>query len=294
MRRQASTRAGGRRWSVRCRAAIMGCMHRLSDDLGHLAYDATGDGPPVVLVHAGIADHRMWDAVVPALAERHTVIRYDLRGFGASALPAGPFRETDDLRHLLDHLGHERVRLVGASWGARVAVDFTLTHPGRVHSLAIFSAPWPGYSWSADMIAYDGAETAALDAGDLDAAVRINLDMWLRGPARGWDDVADGLADRLRGPLRKSLANQAAVARHSRGPASGNLAAISVPTLVGLGGLDVADFQEIARRYAAAIPGATLVEFATAAHLVAMDAPAELCAVLLPFLARRQEADGTR
>ncbi|MER6534491.1 alpha/beta fold hydrolase [Streptomyces sp. 900105755] len=261
-------------------------MLTLDDELGHLAYETAGEGPPVVLVHAGVADHRMWDAVVPSLADVHTVIRYDLRGFGESAVPAGPFRETDDLRSLLDHLGHERVRLVGASWGGRVAVDFTLTHPDRVHSLAILAAPWPRYPWSAEMIAYDEAETAALDAGDLDAAVRVNLDMWLRGPARAWDDVADELAERLRGPLRTSLVNQAVVGRHSRGPATGDLAAVSVPALVGVGKLDVTDFQDIARRYASAIPGAHLVEFATAAHLVALDAPAELSSVLREFLAR--------
>ncbi|MFF4312063.1 alpha/beta fold hydrolase [Streptomyces sp. 900105755] len=261
-------------------------MLKLNDDLGHLSYDIAGDGSPVVLVHAGVADHRMWDAVVPALAERHTVIRYDLRGFGESALPTGAFRETDDLRGLLDHLGHERVRLVGASWGGRVALDFALTHPDRVHSLAMFSAPWPRYQWSADMIAYDEAETAALEAGDLDDAVRINLDMWLRGPVRGWGDVAEGLAERLRGPLRRSLSNQAIVGQYSQGPEAGDLAAVSVPTLVGVGKLDVADFQDIARRYAAEIPDATFVEFATAAHLVAMDAPSALAAALNPFLAR--------
>ncbi|MFD8420612.1 alpha/beta fold hydrolase [Streptomyces sp. NPDC059466] len=261
-------------------------MLTLDDDLGQLSYVVTGDGPPVVLVHAGIADHRMWDAVVPALAERHTVVRYDLRGFGRSAPPTGPFSEADDLRRLLDHLGHDRVRLVGASWGGRVAVDFALTHPDRVHSLALFAAPWPGYDWSADMIAYDEAETAALDADDLDAAVRINLDMWLRGAARGWEDVAPGLADGLRGPLRTSLVNQDVVGKFSQGTATGDLASVSVPTLVGIGKLDVADFQDIGRRYAAEIPGATLVEFATAAHLIPLDAPTELTAVLGPFLAR--------
>ncbi|MET8701993.1 alpha/beta fold hydrolase [Kitasatospora sp. NPDC004723] len=260
-------------------------MITLADDLGHLSYVVAGDGPPVVLVHAGIADHRMWDAVAPALARRHTVIRYDLRGFGESAPPAGPFRESDDLRRLLDHLGHERVRLVGSSWGGRVAVDFTLTHPERVHSLAVLAAPWPRYPWSAGMIAYDEAETAALAAGDLDAAVRVNLDMWVRGPARSWDEVAPGTADRLRDPLRTALANQAAVGEHSQGVATGDLATITVPALVGAGALDVPDFRDIARRYAAAIPGATLVEFPTAGHLVPVDAPTELLAVLEPHLA---------
>ncbi|WP_371479183.1 alpha/beta fold hydrolase [Kitasatospora sp. NBC_00315] len=258
----------------------------LADDLGHLSYTVTGEGPPVVLVHAGVADHHMWDAVVPALAEHHTVIRYDLRGFGESAPPAGPFSETDDLCRLLDHLGHERVRLVGASWGARVAVNFALTRPGRVRSLTLLAPPWPGYDWSAEMIAYDEAETAALAAGDLDTAVRVNLDMWLRGPVRGWEDVAPGLVEEVLAPLRTSLVNQDAVGEHSRGGAEGDLATIAVPTLVGIGRLDVADFQDIARRYAAGIPGAELVEFPTAAHLIALEAPTELVAALRPFLAR--------
>lgn len=261
-------------------------MPILTDERGHLSYTVTGDGPPVVLVHAGVADHRMWDAVVPGLAERHTVVRYDLRGFGDSPPPAGPFSETDDLRLLLDHLGHERVRLVGASWGGRVAVEFALAHPERVCSLALLAPPSPEYDWSAEMVAYDEAETAALAAGDLDAAVRVNLDMWLRGPAREWEDVDPALAGRLRASVRTALMNQDVVDEHSRDGAAGDIATIAVPTLVGIGGLDNADFQDIARRYAAGIPGAILVEFPTAAHLVALDAPGELTAALVPFLAR--------
>ncbi|MFD9130409.1 alpha/beta fold hydrolase [Kitasatospora sp. NPDC059571] len=258
----------------------------LSDAPAGLARTVTGDGPPVVLVHAGVADHRMWDPVVPALAERYTVVRYDLRGFGASAPPAGPFTETGDLLGLLDGLGHREVRLVGASWGARVAADFALAHPARVRSLTLLAPPWRGYDWSREMVEYDEAETAALAAGDLDAAVGINLDMWLRGPLRSWDDVPAGLADGLRAPLRISLVNQDAVGEHSQGAPGGDLSAIAVPTLVGVGSLDVPDFRDIARRYAAEIPGAELAEFPSAAHLIALDSPAELLAVLLPFLAR--------
>ncbi|MFG3280474.1 alpha/beta fold hydrolase [Streptomyces sp. NPDC048111] len=260
-------------------------MLTLTDDLGHLSFVVAGDGSPVVLLHAGVADHRMWDEVVPGLTEAHTVIRYDLRGFGQSALPEGPFSEADDLRRLLDHLGHDRVRLVGASWGGRVALDFTLVHPERVHSLTLLAPPWPGYDWSADMIAYDEEETAALTAGDLDAAVRVNLDMWLRGPSRGWDDVPAGLADRLSGPLRTSLQNQDAVGALSQGPGKGAVSAVRVPTLVGVGALDTPDFRAIARRYATDIPRATLTEFASSAHLIALDAPRELTGVLSKFLA---------
>ncbi|AUG80600.1 alpha/beta hydrolase [Kitasatospora sp. MMS16-BH015] len=260
-------------------------MSITADDLGHLFFTVDGDGPPLVLVHAGVADHRMWDTVTPALAEQYTVIRYDLRGFGRSAPPSGPFSEVEDLRLLLDHLGHSRVRLVGASWGGRVALEFALAHPDRVEALALLSPPWPRYDWSESMVRYDEAETAAIEAGDWDTAVQVNLDMWLRGPARSWDEVTAGLADQLRDPMRTSLLNQAATGEHSQGPSAADVSTLSVPTLVGIGLLDVADFQAIARRYAATIPGAALVEFPTAAHLIALDTPVELVAALGPFLA---------
>lgn len=85
--------------------------------------------------------------------------------------------------------------------------------------------------------------------------------------------------------MRTSLANQDTVAEYSQGFTDCDIATIAVPTLVGIGRLDVADFQDIGRRYAAGSPGATLVEFSTAGHLVALDAPAELAAALGPFLA---------
>src|SRR4051812_40671751 len=70
-----------------------------------LYYEAAGAGHPLVLVHAGIADCRMWDEQVDAFAEHHRVIRYDLRGFGRSDMPPGPFAHHDDLRGLLRALG---------------------------------------------------------------------------------------------------------------------------------------------------------------------------------------------
>lgn len=80
--------------------------------------------------------------------------------------------------------------------------------------------------------------------------------------------------------------NQETVGEHSRGGVAGDVATIAVPTLVGIGLLDVPDFQDIARRYAAEIPGAALVEFPAAAHLISLDAPAELVTALRPFLTR--------
>ncbi|WP_432025826.1 alpha/beta fold hydrolase [Streptomyces sp. 1222.5] len=93
-------------------------------------------------------------------------------------------------------------------------------------------------------------------------------------------------------PLRTSLVHQDVRDEHPQGTATGDIATVSAPTPVGIGGLDVADFQDIARRYAAAIPGAALVGFPSAAHLIAMDAPTELLAALEPFLRREASRRG--
>src|SRR6188472_3294905 len=69
-----------------------------------IAYDVAGSGPPVLLLHAGIGDRRMWDSQVPAFAEHFTVIRFDARGFGETLKPDAPFSSYADAIALLDHL----------------------------------------------------------------------------------------------------------------------------------------------------------------------------------------------
>ncbi|MFD0201150.1 MULTISPECIES: alpha/beta fold hydrolase [Saccharothrix] len=105
---------------------------RLILDDGELSYDRRGDGPPVVLLHAGGLGGVTWDRQFTLLAHDHTVIRYDARGHGGSSPVTGPFAHHEDLKELLDGLGLDRVTLVGLSLGARTAIDFALLHPDRV------------------------------------------------------------------------------------------------------------------------------------------------------------------
>jgi 3-oxoadipate enol-lactonase len=103
---------------------------------GVVAHDATGPGGsvgpgPVLLVHAGIADRRMWDDQLEPFADAGwTVVRADLPGFGETPPPARPVALWAVLRDLLDHLGLERAVVVGCSLGGRAAVDLALGAPG--------------------------------------------------------------------------------------------------------------------------------------------------------------------
>ena len=109
-----------------------------------LYYEAVGEGEPLVLVHAGIADSRMWEGQLTAFADRYRVIRYDMRGFGMTAMVDGPFSHHEDLRGLFDSLNVERVHLVGCSMGGGAALDFALEYPQRVGNLVLVDLPWAG------------------------------------------------------------------------------------------------------------------------------------------------------
>src|SRR5215210_3996077 len=104
-------------------------------DGAQIAYDVAGSGPPVLLLHAGIGDRRMWDAQVPAFAEHFTVIRFDARGFGETRKPNAPFAPYADAIALLDHLAISRAHFVGVSMGSQTAIEAAIAAPERVSAL---------------------------------------------------------------------------------------------------------------------------------------------------------------
>jgi pimeloyl-ACP methyl ester carboxylesterase len=110
---------------------------------GQIYYEVQGKGKPVVLLHAGGMDSKMWDAQFNDLAQRFRVVRYDLRGFGRSSKPEKPFHPVDDLYNLLKHLGIKRASLIGLSMGSGVALNFALEYPKMVEKLVLASMSGP-------------------------------------------------------------------------------------------------------------------------------------------------------
>lgn len=112
-------------------------------DAGAIHHRTHGDrGEWVVLTHGLGASSAYWDDHVEALARHHRVLRWDLRGAGASAKPAGPYSPAlfaQDLAALLAHLEIERAHLVGHSGGGVVTQRFALDFPERVRSLVLIS-----------------------------------------------------------------------------------------------------------------------------------------------------------
>src|SRR5436309_9404152 len=90
------------------------------------ADDSGGDGPPLVLLHPGVGDSRIWESVRPALTAAYRVIRYDARGFGRSGAPKVKFSLLADLVTVLDHYGIDRAAIVGYSQGGGSALGLAL------------------------------------------------------------------------------------------------------------------------------------------------------------------------
>ena len=258
-----------------------------------VAYDRAGPPgePPLVLLHAGVADRRMWDGVWPALTSVRDVLRLDLRSYGDSAEKVpGPVSHRADVAGLLDELGIGRAHLVGASFGSGVAVEVALERPDLVASLVV--AP-PGGSLLAEMTpdlrAFADAENAAIEAGDLDAAVRANLDTWVVGPGRSAADVDPGVlaavGEMQRRVFEIGLAWGDDYAEAELDPLP-RLGDIAVPVLVLVGGHDLDPVTAAAARLAERLPQCSRVDWPDVAHLPSMERPADFAALVLGHVTR--------
>ncbi len=252
-----------------------------------LYYEVAGAGEPLVLVHAGVADSRMWDAQFAAFAQHYRVVRYDWRGYGKSAVPALPFALHEELAELLTHLGIARAHLVGISYGGKITLDFTLAHPAMVEKLVLAVPSVSGAQPSPEQMKYNEAEGAALEVGDLDGATEITLRTWVDGPDRTPDQVDSTVREQVRLMQRQAYdipSPEGADGLELEPPALGRLNEIKAPTLIIVGDYDLQPKVEQSRWLAGEIAGAQLVIFEEVAHMVNMEKPAEFNAIVLDFL----------
>ncbi len=259
-----------------------------------IAYDRAGPRGdlPIVLIHAGVADRRMWDPQWAALGADRDVVRLDLRGFGDSTKrPDGALSPVDDVLALLAELDIAQCHLVGASYGAGVAVEVALTRPELVASLLLAA---PGGSLIAeatpDLRAFFDAERSALAGDDLDAAVEANLGWWVAGPQRELTAVDPTVSELVRRMQRRAFELTAdwddVEEQELDPPALDRLAEIGVPTLVLVGALDLDAIVDTARRVTAGIPGARQVDWPDTAHVPSLERPDDFTALLAEWLGR--------
>jgi pimeloyl-ACP methyl ester carboxylesterase len=244
-----------------------------------LAHDAEGDGPPLVLIHAGVCDRRMWEPQWRALTERFRTVRCDLRGFGDSPLPPESFNNADDVLRLLDALGIERASVVGSSFGGRVALELACTWPERVERLVLLCSAWEGVDPDPALASFAAEENRLLDAGDVDGAVELNVRTWV-GPDAS--DAARSLVERMqRRAFEVQLEAGDDVLDEERDVDPG---AVRARALSVAGALDFPRFRQIAAALADRIPEAEHMELEWAGHLPSLERPDLVTELLLRSL----------
>jgi pimeloyl-ACP methyl ester carboxylesterase len=249
-----------------------------------LYYEAAGNGQPLVLIHGFGLDCRLWDAQFAPLARQYRVVRYDLRGFGRSAPPAGEgYRHVDDLKALLDFLHIERAHLLGFSLGGAIALDFALVYPQTVQTLVLVDSVLEGYRMSREWDESVKSIWAHGRAGDVAGAKALWYEHPLFRPARENPEAALHLAQLFQGYSGWHYAHRNPHLRLEP-PAAQRLSQIAAPTLVVLGEQDLPDFHAVAHTLAAEIPHAQLVVLPAAGHMCNLEAPQQFLQAVLDFL----------
>lgn len=248
-------------------------------------YRVEGEGPAVVLIHAGVADLTMWDAEAAALRDRYRVVRYDTRGYGRTRTEAVPFSNRADIAALLDHLGEPRAHVVGLSRGGVIALDFALERPERVRTLTVVAGGVSGYeSPLEDASMWDEVERM-YEARDWERIADWETGYWADGPGQPADRVPGIHArvhDWILGNLRAEL--EEGRPQPLDPPAAGRLGDLRAPLLVVLGTLDDPGTIDSMRHLAATVPGSRLEEI-EAAHMVNLEHPVWFQRLLLEHLA---------
>jgi pimeloyl-ACP methyl ester carboxylesterase len=240
-----------------------------------IRYETAGTGPPVLLTHGYGATGRMWAPQARDLSDAYTIISWDMRGHGETDSPDDPAQYSEaltlnDMKGLLELLGHDRAVVGGLSLGGFMSLAFHLAHPEMVRALVLCDTG-PGYrsddaraGWN--RMAHKRADD--LEARGLDAMGRSSE---VRATAK-YHRSAQGLAHAARGMLAQS---DSRIIDH--------LPAIDVPTLVIVGENDE-PFIGASEYMAKKIPGARLEIIPNAGHAANLDNPTDFNRVLRAFL----------
>jgi pimeloyl-ACP methyl ester carboxylesterase len=237
------------------------------------------DAPVLVALHAGVADSRSWSTTFDLLEGMPTLVAYDRRGYGASALPDAAYDPLDDLVHVLNQLAATRVWLLGNSVGGRLALDLAVTRPERVAGLILLSpgvrgAPEKQFDETTALLLHAGGR--AFEAGDLATAAAVEAKIWLDGPGAAEGRVAGATRELALEMNAIALASETERERLERDPGVRTwerLERLTAPVVVACGLLDVPAVIAEGRAIADRIPGARFAEFEDTAHLPSLEAP---------------------
>ncbi len=258
---------------------------------GRLFVRSDGQGPPLLLVHASIADLRSWDPIVAGLVSAgFRVIRYDQRGSGRSSTEAVSYSSRDDLLAVLDALGAGRAALVGNSAGGQVSLDTAIERPDRIVAVVGLGTGLSGFEAplmpEEDELISEMERLEEAEPPDVEAIVDLDLRVWVAGPGQPLERVPAELVTAVAEMDRGANDPTRGRARPIRlsPPAAVRLAELRCPVLAVAGSLDLSDVAKTALHLEANAPRARAIILPDVAHMIAMERPEEVVRLVSAFL----------
>jgi 3-oxoadipate enol-lactonase len=259
---------------------------------GRLNLVDEGSGPPIVLLHAGIANLRSWDALAPLLVTAgYRVVRYDQRGFGETTTEAVPFSNRADVIAVLDELGIGRAALVGNSRGGVIAFDTAIEFSERIVAVVGVGAGLGGFEGTAtpaELALFEEADALEeADPPDVPAIADAMVRIWVDGPGQPAARVPSAIREAIRAQqtdiLRPGRVEGDPIPLDPR--ANDRLASLTMPLLAVAGTLDATESADMARHLEANAPNAKAVIWDDVAHMIGMEQPERLANLVVEFLA---------
>ena len=263
-----------------------------------LYWETAGIGEAIVLIHGSFGDRRFWDFQFTALSKKYKVLRYDVRGYGKSALPKSdePYTDAEDLNALMEFLKIKKAHVCGLSLGSIVGIDFALSHPDKLISL-ILCGP---------RVAGDGTdEYRTINADTVRAIIAKTTDMVKNKSAKEatdylWTGNHSMGKTVISSITREKLLNMGYeyswwryLNTSKRGlvfpMAIKKLYEIKTPTLVLTAEYDLELCKEVAVIIVKEIAGAKLISVKGAGHIMNMDKPRKFNKAIFKFIRKLNE-----
>ncbi len=268
---------------------------------GSIYVESSGRGSPLILIHAGYLDRRMWDEQFDWFSEKFKVIRYDVRGYGNSTIPVGTYSDARDLKKVIESLGLEEVIIIGVSNGGRIALDFAVENPSAVGGLILVDSGVSGYKpeTSGEEHIWDQYQQLEemykqlIKEGNFRGAGIIDVDLWT---SKVTNKVREKLLEIAEENAKKSSEFEQNLQTSPTPPAFERLDQLKMPVLVILGSMDLPGSILQGKRIHRQIPGSQLTIIEGADHIPSLSKAVEFNTKVMDFLNKveRLKAESVR
>lgn len=256
-------------------------------DIGkcQISYEMKGEGIPLILIHGGALDKRMWDDQFDEFAKHFKVIRYDARKHGMTKNEPNTFSHHEDLKIFMEKLAIDKAVIMGLSMGGYISIDFALTHPEKVLALIPVASGLTGYQFVDKQTKELPEKWSKIST--IEESADLVMEMWTDGPHRKPEQLNSAMRNKAKlmytENLLRSFSDKSKEVRTDP-PAINRLSKIKAPTFTIYGDLDVPGIIEIADLIVRDVKGAKKYVIKDTAHLLNMEKPDEFNKAVIDFI----------